>query len=68
MKSFINLKFNYCLIAWMCHIRNLNNKVNHNHEKTPHIVYQDFQKSFAALLVKDNLFTIHQRNLQLLAV
>ena len=51
----------------MCHSRSLNNKVNHIHERALRIVYQDFQSSFSALLVKDNSFTIHQKNLQLLA-
>ena len=52
----------------MCQNRSLNNKVNHIHERALRIVYQDFQSSFSALLVKDNSFTIHQKNLQLLAI
>ena len=59
--------FDYCPIVWTCHRRSLNNKVNHIHERTLCIVYQDFQSSFSALLVKYNSFTIHQINLQLLA-
>ena len=47
----------------MCHSRSLNNKVNHVHERL-----QDFQSNFSALLVKDNSFTIHQKNLQLLTI
>ena len=35
MKSFITSQFNYCPIAWMCHSRSLNNKVNHIHESGP---------------------------------
>ena len=52
----------------MCHSRSFNNKINHIHERALHIVYQDFQSSFSALLVKDNSFAIHQKNLQLLAI
>ena len=66
MKSFINSQFNYCPIFWMCHSRSLNNKVNHIHERALRIVYQYFQSSFSALLVKGNSFTI--KNLQLLAI
>ena len=51
----------------MCHSRSLNNKVNHIHERALGIVYQDFQLGFSDLFVKDNSFTIHQKNLQLLA-
>ena len=61
MESFITSQFNYCPIVWMCHSRSLNNKVNRIHESALHIVYQGFQSSFSALLVKDNSFTIHQK-------
>ena len=52
----------------MCHSRSLNNKVNQIHERALRINYRDFQSSFPALLVKDNSFTIHQKNLQLLGI
>ena len=68
MKLFTTSRFNYCPIVWMCHRRNLNNKVNHIYERALPIVYQDFQSRFSALLVKDNSFIIHQKNLQLLAI
>ena len=61
MKSLITSQINYCPIVWMCHSRSLNNKVNHIHERALRIVYQDFQSSFSALLVKDNSFSIHQK-------
>ena len=60
MKSFITSQFNYCPIVWICHSRSLD-KVNHIHERALRIVYQDFQSSFSALLVKDNSFTIYQK-------
>ena len=68
MKSFFTSQFNYCPLVWVCHSRSLNNKVSHIHERALCIVYQDFQSSFSALLVRDNSFTIHQKNLQLLAI
>ena len=49
-------------------LRSLNNKVNHIHERVLRIVDQDLQSSFSTLLVKDNSFSIHQKNLQLLAI
>ena len=64
MKSFFTSQFNYCPIVWICHKRSLNNKVNHIHEKALCIVYQDFQSRISIFLVKDNSFTIYQRNLQ----
>ena len=50
----------------MCHSASFKNKVNHIHVRALRIVYHDFQACFLALLGKDNSFTIHQRNLQLL--
>ena len=67
MKSFITSQFNYCPIVWTYHDRSLNNKANTS-MKGLFIVYQDFQLSFSALLVKNNSFTIHQKKLQLLAI
>ena len=60
-------QFNYSPIARMFHSRSLNNKVIHIHQRYFRIVYRDFQSSFSALLEKDNSFTIHRRNIQLLA-
>ena len=68
MKLFITSQINYCPIVSMCHSRSLNNKVNHIHERALCIVYQDFQSRFSVLLIKDNLFTMHKKNLQLLAI
>ena len=68
IKSFITSQFIYCPIGWMCYTRSLTNEVNHVHERTIQIIYQEFQSSFSTFLVKDNSFTIHQKNLQLLAV
>ena len=51
----------------MFHSRKLNNHINRIHEQALRLVYQDNSLSFAELLEKDNSFTIHQRNLQVLA-
>ena len=42
IKLLITPQFNYCRIVWMCHSRSLINKVNHIHERTIRIVYQDY--------------------------
>ena len=51
----------------MCHSRGLNNKLNHIHERALRIVYYHFHQSFSPLLINNNYFTIHHKNLQLLA-
>ena len=48
--------------------RGLNNKINHIHERALRIAYSDYSSSFEGLLNKDKSVTIHQRNLQQLAI
>ena len=52
----------------MIHNRGLNNKLNHIHKRALRIVYNDYSSSFDDLLNKDKSVTIHQRNLQQLAI
>ena len=68
MKSFIISQFGYCPLIWMTHNRGLNNKINHIHERALRIVYKDFSTSFEGLLAKDKSVTIHNQNLQQLAI
>ena len=68
MKCFIESQFNYCPLIWMCHSRALNNKINKLHERALRQVYRDKSLTFEQMLEKDGSFTIHQRNLQKLAI
>ena len=68
MKAFIESQFNYCPLIWMFDGRGVNNKINHLHERSLRIVYKDNISSFEDLLKKDSSFTIHQRNIQSLAI
>ena len=68
MKAFIESQFNYCPLIWMLHSRALNNKINHIHERALRTVYSDYNPSFYELLDKDDTFTIHQKNVQNLAI
>ena len=52
----------------MFHNRRLRNRINHLHERCLRIVYADEISSLKDLLEKDNSPTIHQRNLQILAI
>ena len=52
----------------LIHNRGLNNKINHIHERALRTVYDDYSSSFEDLLNKDKSVTIHQRNLQQLAI
>ena len=52
----------------MCHSRALNNKINKLHERALRVVYKDKSLTFEQMLERDRSFTIHQRNLQKLAI
>ena len=52
----------------MCHSRTNNRKINRLHERCLRIICNDKQSSFLKLLEKDNSVSIHQRNLQILAI
>ena len=68
LKSFIEAQFNYCPLIWMCHSRALNNKINKLHERALRVVYKDKSLTFEQMLERDGSLTIHQRNLQKLAI
>ena len=52
----------------MCHSRTSNREINRLHGRCLRIIYNDKQSSFIKLLEKDNFVSIHQRNLQILAI
>ena len=68
MKSFMHSQFGYCPLIWMFHSRKLNNRINKIHERSLRIVYDDNHLTFRELLNKDKSFTIHERNIQTLAI
>ena len=68
LNAFFKSQFNYCPLVWMCHSRTLNNKINRLHERCLRIVYNDKHSSFGELLEKDRSVSIHNRNLQTLAI
>ena len=68
MRTFIQSQFNYCPLVWMFHNRTLNNKINRLHERALRLVYKNDKLCFKELLQLDNSVTVHQRNLQRLAI
>ena len=68
MKAFINSQFGYCPLVWMFHSRKLNNRINKIHERALRIVFNDNKSTFRELLLKDNSVTVHERNIQTLAI
>ena len=68
MKTFTESRYSYCPLIWMFHSRTINNKINCLHDRALRIVYSDFKSSFEGLLMKDNSFSIHEINIQSLAI
>ena len=52
----------------MFHGRKANERINHIHERALRIVYKDNNSSFMELLHKDNSHSVHQKNIQFLAI
>ena len=48
--------------------RYLNNALNNIHERSLRLIYNDHEKSFNSILTENNLKTIHQKNLEFLAI
>ena len=58
------------IVPWcgMCHSRKLNNRINKIHERALRIVYEESNATFEEILTKDGAVTIHERNIQMLAI
>ena len=68
MKSFIESQFGYCPLVWMMHSRTLNSRINRIHKRALRFVYDDQICTFKDLLCLDRSFTVHERNIQSLAI
>ena len=68
MNAFFSCQFAYCPLVWMFHNRKLNNRINKLQEKSLRLVRNDNTSPFYELLQKDNSFTIHNQNIQKLAL
>ena len=68
MNSFIKSQFSYCPLIWTFCSRELNDEMNRIHKRGLRVVYLDYTSSFEELLQKDNSVTVHQHNIQLLAI
>ena len=55
-------------LVWMFHSRTINNKINRLHERALRLVYSDYNSNFDELLKKNESCSIHDRNVQTLAI
>ena len=68
LSSFVHCHFAYAPLVWMFHSREINNRINRIYKKALRILYDDCISSFEDLLRRDEGFTVHERNIQLLMV
>ena len=68
INSFFNAHFNYCPLISMLHGQKNNNKIKHLHERCLRLIYSDKKSSYENLLEKDNSVSMHQKNIQALAI
>jgi len=68
LKTFILSHFGDCPLVWMFHSRKLNHRINRLHERALRITFKDNKSSFDELLTKYESFTVHERNIQTLAI
>ena len=60
--------FSYSPLTWMMHSRKPNNKINRLHERCLRVTYNDVLSSFGELLERDYSVSVHNRNIQCLAI
>ena len=68
LNSVIKSQFTYYTLIWMFTSRYLNNALNNILERALRLIYNDHEKSFNSILTENNLKTIHQKNLEFLAI
>ena len=68
MNLFFNAQFNYCSLIWMLHSRKNNNKIKHLHEQCLRLIHSDKKLSYENLQEKINSVSMHDKNIQALAV
>ena len=67
MTAFISSEFGYCSLVWLFHRMKLNSRVKKPHYRAIRIFYEDYASLFTEFLEKNNVITILNRNILLLA-
>ena len=65
---FISGQFNYCALIWMFSSIRSYRKINKLHERSLRLCYSDYTLSYDELLSKQDLVSIHVRNIQQLMI
>ena len=69
MNALFKSQFSYSPLTWMMYSRKLNNKITRLHERCLRcMLTYDGLSSFEELLERDNSASVHNRNIQCLAI
>ena len=68
MNAFFKSQFSYCSLVWMCHSRVKSGKINSLRESGLQMIYSEKQSLFERLSQEDGTVSVHNTNLQILAV
>ena len=68
LNSVVKSQFTYCPLIWMFRSRYLNNALNNVHKRALRLIYNNHGKSFNSIFTENNQRTIHQKNLEFLAI
>ena len=68
LNSVIKSQFTYRPLIWMYTSHYLNNALSNIHDRALRLIYNDHEKSFNSILTDCNVKTIHQKNLEFLAI
>ena len=63
-EAYIMSAFKYCTLIWMFCNKTSNNQINKIHKRTLRLVYEMENPNFEDLLLKDNLWNVHENNIQ----
>ena len=68
IKEYFESHIKYCPLVWMFHGSQVNNKINCLHDRALRMIYEDSTSSFDTLLEEDISFSVHDINIQQLAL
>ena len=68
LNSVVKPQFSYCPLIWMFTSRYLNNVLNSIHERALRLIYNDYELPFDRILEDNKQKSIHQKNIESLAI
>ena len=66
LSSFVHSQLSYAPLVWMFHSKEMEHKMNIVQTKALRILYDEPDMAFIDLLKKDNAFSNHEKNIQIL--